>query len=263
MEADKKELRLAELRDQMTPKQLKFCEEYIITLNGYKAAIAAGYSEKTARGTASENRTKPHIREYIALRLQDCDADESEITKMIVDRAKTTLNEFLVEKEREAVEYEERPINERIEAHKLKIKKLETYLKRADHLLNEAEKERAHAEIQSYEKEIIKDEIELDANPAAVYEVSVKTKVKYYDLDLEKLAKAKDNGLLKSLSFGQYGVKVELTDADANLRLLTQIKGMITNKIEAENNNVNKNVNVEVTDEEAQQIANAIFKEIT
>lgn len=32
----------------MTPKQEKFCSEYLIDLNGTQAAIRAGYSERTA-----------------------------------------------------------------------------------------------------------------------------------------------------------------------------------------------------------------------
>lgn len=32
----------------MTPKQEKFCVEFLVDLNGTQAAIRAGYSEKTA-----------------------------------------------------------------------------------------------------------------------------------------------------------------------------------------------------------------------
>lgn len=49
----------------MTPKQRKFCDEYLISLNGADAAIKAGYSPKTAKTIASENLTKPNIRAYI------------------------------------------------------------------------------------------------------------------------------------------------------------------------------------------------------
>lgn len=50
---------------ELTAKQKQFCEEYIIDLNGAQAAIRAGYSEKTAKQTASENLTKPNIQEYL------------------------------------------------------------------------------------------------------------------------------------------------------------------------------------------------------
>lgn len=60
---------MAEEKDQadvnLTDKQRRFCEEYVIDWNGSRAAIAAGYSENTAKEIASENLTKPNIQEYI------------------------------------------------------------------------------------------------------------------------------------------------------------------------------------------------------
>lgn len=53
----------------MTPKQKRFCEEYLIDLNATQAAIRAGFSEKTAKSIASEYLTKPDIKEYISERM--------------------------------------------------------------------------------------------------------------------------------------------------------------------------------------------------
>lgn len=49
----------------MTPKQLKFCQEYVASGNATEAAIKAGYSKKTARFIGAENLTKPYIKSYI------------------------------------------------------------------------------------------------------------------------------------------------------------------------------------------------------
>jgi phage terminase small subunit len=49
----------------LTPKQQRFCEEYVIDLNGAQAAIRSGYSEKTAKSIASENLTKPDVKHFI------------------------------------------------------------------------------------------------------------------------------------------------------------------------------------------------------
>ena len=49
----------------LTPKQQRFVEEYLIDLNATQAAIRAGYSEKTAREIGSENLTKPNIAKAI------------------------------------------------------------------------------------------------------------------------------------------------------------------------------------------------------
>lgn len=51
--------------NELTDKQRRFCEEYVIDWNATRAATAAGYSEKTARTIGAENLTKPNIQEYI------------------------------------------------------------------------------------------------------------------------------------------------------------------------------------------------------
>lgn len=52
--------------DNLTDKQKRFCEEYVIDWNATRAAITAGYSEKTARSIGQENLTKPDIQLYIS-----------------------------------------------------------------------------------------------------------------------------------------------------------------------------------------------------
>ncbi|CAB3782109.1 terminase small subunit [Paraburkholderia fynbosensis] len=50
----------------LTPKQARFVEEYLVDLNATQAAIRAGYSKGTARAIASENLSKPDIQQAIA-----------------------------------------------------------------------------------------------------------------------------------------------------------------------------------------------------
>jgi len=59
-----------------TNKQKRFIEEYLIDLNGAQAAIRAGYSPDTAKEIASENLTKPNIK--------------NEIDKALAERSKRT-----------------------------------------------------------------------------------------------------------------------------------------------------------------------------
>ena len=54
----------------MTPKQQKFCDEYLISGNATDAAIKAGYSPKTAYSIGNENLKKPEIRAYIDEQLE-------------------------------------------------------------------------------------------------------------------------------------------------------------------------------------------------
>lgn len=53
------------MRDKLTPKQERFCEEYLIDMNATQAAIRAGYSKKTAGSIGLENLEKPMIRARI------------------------------------------------------------------------------------------------------------------------------------------------------------------------------------------------------
>lgn len=45
----------------MTPKQQRFCEEYLVDLCATQAAIRAGYSPRSARQIGDENMSKPDI----------------------------------------------------------------------------------------------------------------------------------------------------------------------------------------------------------
>lgn len=49
----------------LTPKEKRFCEEYIVDLNATQAAIRAGYSRHSASEIGYENLNKPQIIERI------------------------------------------------------------------------------------------------------------------------------------------------------------------------------------------------------
>ena len=53
------------LLQNLTPKQRRFVEEYCKDWNATRAAIAAGYSERTACSIGSENLRKPEIKKAI------------------------------------------------------------------------------------------------------------------------------------------------------------------------------------------------------
>lgn len=68
---------------EMTAKQQRFCDEYLIDLNATQAAIRAGYSEKTAYRTGNDNLKKPQIQEYIQKKKADRE-QRTEITQDMV-----------------------------------------------------------------------------------------------------------------------------------------------------------------------------------
>ena len=51
----------------LSPKQKRFIEEYLIDLNATQAAIRAGYSKNSARQIGDENLSKPAIAAAVAL----------------------------------------------------------------------------------------------------------------------------------------------------------------------------------------------------
>lgn len=72
---------------KLTPKQKRFCEEYVIDLNGTQAAIRAGYSKKSAQQTASANMLKPVVQAYI----QSLADKRSERTQINADNVLTEI----------------------------------------------------------------------------------------------------------------------------------------------------------------------------
>jgi phage terminase small subunit len=54
----------------LTHRQQRFTDEYLLDLNSTKAAIRAGYSSKTARQMAAQNMSKPAISNVIAMSMQ-------------------------------------------------------------------------------------------------------------------------------------------------------------------------------------------------
>lgn len=72
---------------QLTLKQKKFADEYIVSGNATESAIKAGYSKKTANRIGSENLSKLDIKNYIDERLAQLEsekiADQQEVLKYL------------------------------------------------------------------------------------------------------------------------------------------------------------------------------------
>lgn len=66
---------------ELNAKQKRFCEEYIIDLNGTQAAIRAGYSAKTAGEQAGRLLGDVRIQEYI----QELKTERSDRTNITAD----------------------------------------------------------------------------------------------------------------------------------------------------------------------------------
>lgn len=59
---------------KLTEKQKRFADYFIETGNAAESALRAGYSKRTAKDIGYENLQKPHIREYIEVRIAEKDS---------------------------------------------------------------------------------------------------------------------------------------------------------------------------------------------
>lgn len=124
-------------KDKLTPKQKKFCDEYLKLGNATQAAKNAGYSEKTAYRTGADNLKVPHILDYINARQEQIAskdiADIEEIMKYLTDvmRGKTKdqfdLDASLSERTKAAQELLKRNVDDR--KMNLELAKLEAQFK--------------------------------------------------------------------------------------------------------------------------------------
>lgn len=75
----------------LTPKQQRFVEEYLIDLNATQAAIRAGYSAKTAAVIGAENLIKPYIQKAI----QEAQNKLTERTEITQDYVLTNIKRVI------------------------------------------------------------------------------------------------------------------------------------------------------------------------
>lgn len=92
---------MAEIK--LTPKQKAFCDEYLKCRNATEAAIAAGYSKRSAKEIASENLSKPHLRAYMDKRMESLESDTIATQREVLEyftavmRGKSVAEEIVVE----------------------------------------------------------------------------------------------------------------------------------------------------------------------
>lgn len=61
---------------KLTPKQKKFCDEYIKSGNAKDAAKKAGYSPRTAYSIGNENLKKPELKSYIEKQMKQLESEK-------------------------------------------------------------------------------------------------------------------------------------------------------------------------------------------
>lgn len=78
----------------LTAKQQIFIDEYLVSFNATDAARKAGYSERSIRAIASENLTKPDIKNEIERRLQEKHLTKDIILARLADMSLSNIADF-------------------------------------------------------------------------------------------------------------------------------------------------------------------------
>lgn len=121
-------------KDKLTLKQKKFADEYIISGNATEAAIEAGYAKRAAYQQGAENLKKPHIKTYIAERLEAINsakiADQTEVLQYLTAVMRGTTQSAVVVIEGEGDGFSSARLMDKTPDEKEKLKAAELLGKR-------------------------------------------------------------------------------------------------------------------------------------
>lgn len=131
----------------MTPRQKRFCDEYLIDLNATQAAIRAGYSSKYANTNAPKLLQITAIKALLAQRMAEKEsrliADQDEVLKYLTSvlrgqsRASVVVVENTGDFMSEAREMEKAPDEkERLKAAELLGKRYGLYTDKVDQVID-------------------------------------------------------------------------------------------------------------------------------
>jgi phage terminase small subunit len=201
------------------------------SLNATRAAIAAGYSAKTAAQQASRLLRNVKVRDAIEQALAKAAMGTEEIASHWSAVGRANLSDFFTKVEYEEATKVQRPLIERIAEVEYQIDFEERVASRQ--LLSEKEAAKHQLRQQDRRNTIIRLEVELEMNPAATYAAEGPA-VKKYRMELD-LVKADELGVLdlaKSIKPTAFGTSIELPDRLAALERLAKWQGMFVDKVE-------------------------------
>lgn len=93
---------------ELTDKQKRFADEYLICLNATQAAITAGYSEKTAQEQGSRLLSNVMVSAYIKERQQELSKKTELSQEWVLEKLKECVSKSMQEEEIKKWDYEDR-----------------------------------------------------------------------------------------------------------------------------------------------------------
>lgn len=221
---------------KLTAKQQLFIDNYLIHFNATKAAIQAGYSEKTAYSIGSELLKKPELSALIESRLKESRMNSDQVMKLMSDIAQSSMNDYFRIVERDRMKRVTKPLGVLIERKKLEIKRAYMYIDRKGYTDEEYDNY-VEKNILPLEDDILRAEIDLELDPFATFDDSEVETYETVELDLVKLAKDKEGGKIKSFEWKEFGPKVEMYAVDGMLDKLARVNGMYTDTLVVDDKN--------------------------
>lgn len=226
--------------NSLSDNERAFAENYIISLRKDLAAIAAGFSEHTAKVIGHQVYNRPHVKEYVNQLLDENTATAKETLKRISDTAAGNMTDYMREVERMDIPKERRGLQQIINQIQYEIEIEQEFLILAAGLTKE-ETESSNAIIRRKELEITRYDIELNKNPLAYRIVDGNpVLVKEMQLDLAAIVADKERGIVKSYKMTKDGVQIEMCDPDTSKDRMAKIHGLYE-KDNARNISVNLN----------------------
>lgn len=205
-------------------KQEQFCQQYIKDFNATQAASRAGYSLKTAYSIGSELLKKPEIIARIQELLEKAKMSGDQAEKLVSDIAQSSINDYLVPKMVEYTPKITKTIKDLIKDLRDEMDFEEQFSKEANYTTDEMAE---HIKEQAYRvRQLARLKLIGKRKPGytkIVYGEPVL--IERMELDLVKLSKDKERGRIKSISYTEFGPKVELFAADGALRDVLKIHG--------------------------------------
>jgi phage terminase small subunit len=220
--------------DGFTVKQRRFIEEFCVDGNRTKAAIRAGYSPESAYSIGSENLKKPEIKAAVDARMLELSLPAQQVIKRISDNARTRLNDYLKVEKRQRKTQIPQSLHDAIAETESKLWFEEEFLARSIVLLGldedaaEVHRKEFWAKVGTPLKlQVLRWRMELEEDPDAFRSIEgPPEEYEVVEVDMIGLARAKEEGSIKSLSFNEFGPKVEMYAADGALRDLGRVHGI-------------------------------------
>lgn len=222
---------MSDTTKKLSAQRQAFVEHYLLHWNGARAAREAGYSEKTARTTASYLLAIPDIRAHITNRLSELQMGSAEVHARLTEHGRADMAEFLTIKTRKyakwraGVEYDSamKPVESTIDGEIYRPIKLSLNL-------------------------------EPSANPKYWELVE---RERYVDIDIEKALAAGKTGLLQKVGYNKHGgLEIELVSSQKALVEIGRIHAMFTDK--QESNDPAATAAVKTLDDKLSELANRL-----